>query len=114
MTSPQSDQELGKIFRSKAASLGYSSDALLQLAEASANFQRWTIMPNFLPWPSIELEETLGTEHLAAWPAWTAKLISPGCRIESMTWPDGTTTTRLLSSRGLVLAASIEHPSSSK
>src|ERR1044071_8493361 len=114
MNSPQSDEELGRIFRGKAESLGYSPAVLMGFAEAAAHFQRWGVMPKSPPWPRVEQQETLGSEHLAAWPEWTAKLIPPGSSIEGMTWPDGTLTIRLLCPRGRVLAASIEHPTSSK
>jgi hypothetical protein len=112
MNSPQSDQELGNVFRSTAESLGYSPDVLLRLAEAAAYFSRWAVMPNFGPCPQIENEEIISPEHLAAWPEWTTKLIPPGSSVENMIWPDGTTTIRLLSPRGLVLAAAIERPES--
>ncbi len=111
MNSSISDQELGNILRSKAESLGYSPDALLSLAEAAAYFSRWSILPNFGPQPQLEIEETIGPEHLAAWPEWTTKLIPPGSRVERIIWPDGTVATRLLSPSALVLAANIERPS---
>lgn len=114
MNSTQSDEELGRACRSKAASLGYSPDAFLNVAEAFIIHQRWSTMPNFPPFPQIELEVTLGPEHLAAWPEWTAKLIDAGCRIQQMTWPDGTVTTRLVSRQRAVLAAEIERPVSPK
>ena len=81
MTTPQSDEELGRLFRAKADSLGCSPAVLMGLAEAIATFQTWSVMPNFPPFPNIDLEEILGPEHLAAWPEWTAKVISPG-------WPN--------------------------
>ncbi len=110
MNSSTSDTELGQTLRAKAASLGYSPDALLKIAEAAADFHRWSVLPNFAPFPRLTAEQTISPEHLAGWPDWSEKLILPGSRIESLLWPDGTTAIRLLSPRGRVLAASIDHP----
>ena len=111
MNSSTSDTELGRILRAKAAQLGYSPDALLSMAEAWAEWTRWSVMQNFGPHPHAILKDTIGQEHLEAWPDWSAKLISVGCKIERLEWADGRVTTRLLSPRRLVLAAFIEPPS---
>jgi len=110
MNTPTSDEELGRIFRARAKSIGYSPMSLLSVAEAYVRHQNWSIMPTFPPRPSIELEEELTTEHLVAWPDWTAKLISPGCKMQQMVWHEGTITTRLVSRQWFVLAAEVEHP----
>lgn len=112
MNTSTSDTELGQMLRAKAAALGCSPDALLKLSEAAADFQHWSIFPNFAPFPQITAELTIGPEHLAEWPDWSAKLIPPGTRMESLLWPDSTTTTRLVSARGLVLASVVERPTS--
>jgi len=93
-----------------AASLGWSPDALLKIAEAAADVHRWSVMPSFTPFPQILDEAMIESEQLEGWPEWSARLIPPGCRMDRLIWPDTTSTTRLLSPRGLVLAASIEHP----
>lgn len=113
MNSSTSDTELGQTLRAKAFGLDCTPDALLAHAEAVADFQRWSIIPNFAPFPQITAEHTIGPEHLEGWPDWGVELISPDCKIQRLEWPGGTITTRLLSPRGLVLAASIEHPANS-
>ena len=111
MNSSPSDTELGQTLRAKAASLGYTPDALLALAEAAADFQRWSILPNFAPFPQLTAEQIIGPEHLDGWPDWSEKIIPRGSQLESLLWPDGTITVRLVSPHGLVLASSIERPS---
>jgi hypothetical protein len=110
MNSPTSDTELGQMLRAKAASLGYSPNAFLNMAEEYAELTRWSVTHAFGPHPHTILEDTIGQEHLEAWPAWSAKLISVGCKIERLEWVDGRVTTRLLTPRGRVLAAFIEPP----
>lgn len=110
MNSSSSDTELGRIFRTKAATLGYSPEALLTMAEAWADWTRWAVPQNFGPFPDTIIEEPIGPDHLQAWPEWSTKFISIGCKLERLEWPDGRVTTRLLSPRGLVLAAAIEPP----
>jgi len=67
-------------------------------------------MPNFPPFASIEEDEIIEERHIAEWPEWSAKLISPGCKIQTMHWHDGTITTRMLCPQRSVLAAVIEGP----
>ncbi len=110
MNSPQSDEELGRAFRRVAASLGWSPNALLKSAEPSAYRHRWSVMPNSAPFHHVLNETIIKSEHLERWQEWSDKLIPPGCRIDRLIWPDTTSTTRLLSPKGLVLAAFIEHP----
>ena len=110
MNSSTSDTELGQMLRAKAASLGYSPDALLNMAEGLAEWTRWSVTQAFGPRPHTVLQDTISEEHLAAWPDWSAKLIFVGCKIERLEWDDGRVTTRLLTPRALVLAADIEPP----
>lgn len=110
MNSPDNDSELGMFFRKKAAELGQSPLTLLKMAEAAALWHKWSVMPNFPPFPKEVESLVLSEVHLADWPEWSASLITPGCRIERLTWPNGTVSVRLLSPRGLVLAANILHP----
>ena len=72
MNSSTSDAELGRIFRAKAAECGYSPDAFLGMAEEWAEWTKWSV--NFVsgpgPYPHTILVETLGQDHLSAWPDW--------------------------------------------
>jgi hypothetical protein len=110
MNSPTSDAELGQALRTRAAACGCSPEHFLTLAQATAEWQRHAIMPTFGPFPDPILEETITRDHLNDWPEWSARLISPGCKIEQLHWPDGTVTTRLMNPRWLVLAATIDQP----
>lgn len=104
MNAPTSDHALGQRVRELAASLGYSPEALLQLA-AAADYSRRSVRPNFGPQPELVAEVDLTEEDFTSWPVWSAPLISSGCRLDELQWPDGIKTVRLLSRRGLVLAA---------
>jgi hypothetical protein len=108
------DTELGEELRAKATHWGYSPDALLKLAEEAVEKQHRATMPNFEPFPQIGQEETIGPEHLEKWPEWCVKLISTGCKLDQLVWPDGEVTTRLLDPRGLILASFVELPSATK
>lgn len=114
MNSPTSDAELAEVLRRAASACHLSPMALLKLGEAAAEHQRWACIPNFPPFPEVTNEETLTEDHLAAWPDWSRDLVGPGARLAALVWPDGTRTVRLLSPRGLVLAASTNHPSPAK
>ena len=107
MNSPTTDSELALALRKKAAELGYTPLALLSLAEAAADVNRWSVMPNFPPFPQVTDEFVILDEQLCQWPEWSAALIPPGSRMERLNWPDGTNTLRLVSPRGLVLATKI-------
>lgn len=107
MDSPTSDLILGQQCRAAAAAAGCSPAAFLKNAQESLAWQRLIVTPNFPPFPAVEQELTLGPEHLAEWPEWTADLVAPESRIERLRWPDGTVVTRLLTRRALVLGANI-------
>jgi len=113
MNSSSSDAELGRILRAKAAECGYSPDAFLGMAEEWAEWTKWSV--NFVsgpgPFPHTILVETLGQDHLSAWPDWSEELITVGCQIEKLEWRDGRVTTRLRDPRGRVIAANIQPPS---
>lgn len=107
MDSPTSDLALGQLLRAAAAASACSPSVFIKNAQESLAHQRLIVMPNFPPFPAIEEEFTLGPEHLADWPEWTADLIAPESRLERLRWPEGTVVTRLLNRRALVLGANI-------
>ena len=110
MNPNSSDAELGQALRTRAAACGCSPEHFLTLAQATAEWQRYAIMPTFGPFPDPILEEAITRDHLNDWPEWSARLISPGCKMDQLHWPDGTVTTRLMNPRWLVLAATIDQP----
>ena len=110
MNSPNTDSELATALREKAAELGYSPLALLGMAEAAAAVNRWSVMPNFPPFPVVTQRSVLSEDQLDHWPEWSFCLIPPGSRMEQLDWPDGTITVRLVNPKGLVLAANVTLP----
>ena len=72
MNSPTTDSELALALRKKAAELGYTPLALLSLAEAAADVNRWSVMPNFPPFPQVTDEFVILDEQLCQWPEWSA------------------------------------------
>lgn len=100
------DEDLGRKVREIASSFNYSPEALIEIARATAEHQRWSVLPNFGPHPKLIAEKELEESDLAGWPDWINPLIGPGCRLENLEWPDGTASLRILSPRGRVLAAS--------
>lgn len=107
MNNPESDEELGRTLRALAVELRHSPAALLSLARSVVEHQNKSVFPDFAPFPKCLTEETITANHLHQWPNWTSQLIQPGCKMDQLLWPDGTTTVRLLSPRDLVLAAAI-------
>lgn len=110
MDIPTSDLALGQQLRAAAAAVGCSPSAFISHAQESLARQRLIQTAAFPPFPTVEEELTLGPEHLAEWPEWTAELIGPESRLERLRWPDGTVVTRLLTRRALVLGANISRP----
>lgn len=108
MNTSESDEELGRKMRELATELRYSPEALLALAKETVEWQSKSVLPNVAPFPKLLAEEEITPAHLEQWPEWTAPLIRAGCNMELLHWPDGTTTVRLMSPRGRVLAAAIE------
>jgi hypothetical protein len=108
------DTDLGEALRAKADLWGYSPEALLNLAEEAAEWRHRATMPNCEPFPQVLQEDIIGPEHLERWPEWCANLISTGCKLDQLVWPDGAVTTRLLNPRGLILASFVELPAATK
>ena len=107
MDSLTSDLALGQQLRAAAAAVGCSPSAFISHAQESLSRQRLIQTPQFPPFPAVEAELTIGQEHLAEWPEWTAELIGPESRLERLRWPEGTVVTRILNRRALVLGANI-------
>jgi hypothetical protein len=101
----KSDSELGQMLRTRAEASGCSPEHFLSLAETLACWQRHAHIPARGPLPTNVLVEEITDEHVDSWPEWSKRLVGPGSRIEQLTWPGGTVSTRLLTRRGLVLAS---------
>jgi hypothetical protein len=110
MNSPITDEYIARKVREVAASLNYSPEALIELARAEAEHERWSVLPNFGSNPKVIAEKELEESDLTGWPDWISPLIRPGCRLENLEWPDGTIIVRILSPRNRVLAASRVSP----
>jgi hypothetical protein len=105
MQTPDSNEELGRQFRELSVRLSYSPHSLIKLTEEAAEYSRRSVVPNFPPFPELVAELNLAELDLEAWPDWARGLIPADGRVEKIRWPDGKEIIRLLSSRGLVLAA---------
>ena len=100
-----SDEEILTTIKSLTAEYRVSVSVFFAFAKAMLEWQRWSVIPNFGPWPNLIEEITIDTEIFDSWPSWVSRLVPEGSKWECLHWPDGSDTVRLVDPRARVLAA---------
>ena len=100
-----SDEEILATIKSLTAEYRVSVSVFFGLAKAILEWQRWSVIPIFGPWPNLIEEITIDTEIFDSWPSWVRRLVPEGSKWECLRWPDGSATVRLVDPRARVLAA---------
>ena len=109
-----SDEEILATIKSLTAEYKVSVSVFFAFAKAMLEWQGWSVMPLFEPWPNLIEEITIDTEIFDSWPSWVRWLVPEGSKWECLHWPDGSATVRLVDRRARVLAAEHLMPTTSE